>query len=350
MKILFYPSDFPPLHATLLNERPLSGGPTTLIRLSEALAALGHEVVVLTEEQDPPPSNPLYLPTSDFSKLGTFDVVVAVRGWLKLFLPIQAKKRVFWTGDSVTNPKTYGIGDRRFIETVDLVLAKSHWHAQTLQEGSGFPEEKLKVLRNGVHLPFFQKELPRSRKRLIYSSTPNRGLEYLIPIFRKIREKHSDAELHIFSSFDRNSRQWPAVVSEDSIIGKARHEAGWFIHESVMQEQLAEEYLKGSLLVYPSHFLETCASTTFEAQAAGCPIVTSALASLPETVGKAGFCIPGHPNTPSYQDAFVHAVDQLLSDDSLWAHYSQEALKQAREYGWATRANDFIQLVNQDAL
>jgi len=342
MKILFYPSDFPPIHAEILEERPLSGGPTTLIRLSEALAKLGHEVVVLTEESDPPPSNPLYLPTSAYSQLGKFDVLVAVRGWLKLFLPIQANKRVFWTGDSESNPQTYGIGDRRFVDLVDFVMAKSHWHAQSLAKAAELPVAKMKVLLNGVHLPYFQKKLPRVRKRLIYTSTPNRGLEYLIPIFRQIRAKHPDAELHVYSSFDRNSRMWPPHSAQEPLLTKARAEPGWVIHDSILQKDLAEAFLQSALLVYPCSVIETCASTTLEAQAAGCPIVTSQRESLLETVGAAGLLIPGHPGEQAYQAAFVYAVDRLLSDDHLWEKMSQKGLQQAKNYSWDKRAKEFL--------
>lgn len=345
MRILFFPDEFPPIHANLLDERPLSGGPTTLIRLSSALAEMGHEVIVLTADENPSPSNPKYYPYRSFDKLGAFDLFVAVRGWMKLFLPIEAKKRAFWTGDSITNPKTYGIGDLRFIQHVDRFLAKSQWHAESLCQGSGFPSSKMKVFLNGIYAPYFQKKLPRQRKRLLYSSTPNRGLEFLIPIFRRIREGHPDAELHVYSSFDRNSREWPSTDLEEPIIEVVRKEPGWVVHDSVLQEKLAEAYLQGSLLVYPCNFPETCASTTLEAQAAGCPIVTTALASLPETVGKAGVLISGDPNERVYQDAFVEAVDKLLTDDQLWDEYSKIGLKQAQKYDWKIRAAEFLKLM-----
>lgn len=345
MRILFFPDEFPPIHARLLDERPLSGGPTTLIRLSAALAEMGHEVIVLTADENPPISNPRYYPYRSFEQLGNFDLFVAVRGWMNLFLPIESKKRIFWTGDTISNPKTYGIGDFRFIQRVDRFLAKSQWHAKTLCEGSGFPPSKMKVFLNGVFTPYFQKNLPRYRKRLIYSSTPNRGLEYLIPIFRKIRQKHPDAELHVYSSFDRNSREWPPNNLLDPLILTLRNEPGCLVYESVLQEKLAEAFLQSSLLVYPSCFLETCASTTLEAQAAGCPIVTTDLASLPETVGNGGILITGHPAELAYQDKFVAAVDQFLSDDLLWKQYSQNCLQRAKNFDWKVRAEEFLKLV-----
>lgn len=150
MKILFYPSGFPPLHANLLEEGPLDSGPTSLIRLSEGLVKVGAEVTVLTEESDPPPSNPLYLPTSAFAQLGTFDVVVAAGGWLKLFLPLKTKKRVFWTTESSKDMSTFGIGDRRFIDSVDFVLVQTPWQAESLSASAGFPVSKMKILMHDI--------------------------------------------------------------------------------------------------------------------------------------------------------------------------------------------------------
>lgn len=146
MKILFYPSGFLPLHAHSQQERALNEEESALIYFSAALAQLGHEVVVLTEESDPPPSNPLYLTTSAFPSLGTFDVVVAVKGWLKLFLPIQAQKRLFWTHDSARDLGTYGIGDRRFIEIVDYVISPNTHNAKEFIETAHVPSSKIKIL------------------------------------------------------------------------------------------------------------------------------------------------------------------------------------------------------------
>lgn len=349
MRFLFFPSDFPPLEAGLLDKRPLSGGPTSLIRLAEALHSLGHEVLVLTESEHPQASQgPAYISLQEYENIGPVDVLIAVRGWMAVFLPIQYKKCFFWTGDSMENAKTFGIGDGRFALTIDALFAKSKWHAKTLSETSGFPLDKTWVLYNAVYTPYFEKKILRKKKRLIYSSTPQRGLQFLIPIFKEIKNLHPDAELYIYSSFDRNARKWPPLQYDldepyQSILDEAAEIPGCYVHSSIKQEALAEEFLKSALLVYPTNFLETCCNFVLEAQAAGCPVVTTDSASMRETVGDGGILIEGDASMSDYQRKFIEIVDKFFKDPAYYAQVSQNALRRSTYFGWKFRAKELVE-------
>ena len=41
----------------------------------------------------------------------------------------------------------------------------------------------------------------KEKIRLVYTSTPQRGLEILVPVFEKLAEVHPDIHLDVFSSF-----------------------------------------------------------------------------------------------------------------------------------------------------
>ena len=142
MKIIFCANECIPIHAKTAEERPLGGTETGVIRLAHALQALGHEVRVLTRHENPPLSLPLYLPISAIGQLGSCDVLVSVRDWKPLFLPLQAKVRALWTGDAHDQPVSVGIGDLRIVEQIDLLLCVSQWHLDSMCEASGFPPEK----------------------------------------------------------------------------------------------------------------------------------------------------------------------------------------------------------------
>ena len=214
MKIVFFPTESCPFHGKSLEERPLGGTETGVIHLAEALSQLGHDVSVITRITDPPETTPRYIPIDEANNLGAVDVVIAVRGWKSVFLPFRAKKKFFWTGDAFDNTHTFGIGDHRFIKKIDGLLLVSDWHAQTICQSSGFPISKAFVLRNGVQLKNFAGEEKRVRKRLIYSSTPNRGLIYLPEIYLDLKRKHADLELHVFSSLDLYRPYWPPIYDD----------------------------------------------------------------------------------------------------------------------------------------
>ena len=100
--------------------------------------------------------------------------------------------------------------------------------------------------------------------------------------------------------------------------------------------------MKASILAYPSDFEETSCITAMEAQAGGCPVVTTALAALPEAVGDGGILIEGKAGTEVYRQKFVEACDRILSDDALFHQLSQQGLKRAQTFDWKWRAQSLL--------
>lgn len=330
----------------MADERPLGGTETGVIRLARALHDLGHTVRVLTRLENPPLSLPLYLPISAIGQLGPADLLISIRDWKPLFLPINAKRRMLWTGDAYDQPVTVGIGDRRIVDQTDLLLCVSNWHADTLCGESGFPREKAWVIHNGVSLSLFTGTENRVRKRLIYSSTPYRGLAHLLKIFPAVLEKHPDAELHIFSGFDVYKGTDPVPEREmnefKAILQGFQRIPNVFMRGNMVQRDLAREFMSAGVLAYPSTFAETSCITAMEAQAAGCVVVSTKKAGLIETVADAGILIEGDPGTESYNSAFIDAVNKLLSDDDYFSSLSQRGRDRAmREFDWKHVAEIF---------
>ncbi len=346
MNIIFCANECIPVHARLADERPLGGTETGVIRLARALHELGHTVRVLTALENPPLSLPLYLPISALNQLGPADLLISIRDWKPLFLPVKAAKRMLWTGDAFDQPVTVGIGDSRIVEQTDLLLCVSKWHADTLCAESGFPREKAWVIRNGVSLSLFDGTEKRVRKRLVYSSTPYRGLAHLLKIFPAVLERHPDAELHIFSGFDVYKGTDPVPAREmnefRAVMQGFQRIPNVFMRGNLIQRDLAREFMSASVLAYPNTFAETSCITAMEAQAAGCAVVTTKKAGLIETVADAGILIEGEPGTEAYNHAFVDAVDKLLVDDDLFASLSQRGRERAlREFDWRAVAEIF---------
>ena len=342
MRIAFYIQTIP-FNDRTIDEEPIGGTETGVIRLSRALRDLGHEVVVFTTDPLPPLSEPLYVPTSALADLGRVDVFVAVRDWNHLFLPVDAKLRFLWTGDSPLQPYTRGLGDKRVADHLTGLLAVSAWHADTLCEASGFPRSKAWVLGNGVEPSLFEGDEHRSRKRLIYSSVPYRGLQLMPDILSRLVEKHPDLEFHSFSGF----RVYQDQVSEgdrsefEGLLARLRQFSQCHLHGNVPQKQLAQEMMRSSILCYPNTFEETSCITALEAQAAGCAIVTSAFGALPGTVGEAGVLIGGEPGTPEYLERFAEALDTLLTDDGALERCATAARKQIDRQTWSAIAGRF---------
>ena len=345
-RILFHAGACLPIHARSLEERPLGGIETGVLKVAERLSARGHEVVVYTSHRKPPASSPQYLHHSHVLDAGSCDVLVAVKDWRGILLGLEAEKRFFLTGDSFDTFENYGMGDGRVSEKIDLFLGKSQWHCQSLSQVSGFPLEKTHSIANGVELSYFEGECERDRKILVYSSAPFRGLELAGHLFTRIQLEEPDAEFHVFSGlkiYDTDKPfSGPKKDDYDRVCRKLSSMRNCFIHGNVPQRQLAREFMRAGILFYPNTFLETSCRTAIEAQAAGCPIVTSALGALPETVDQAGLVVHGKPGSEQYNKDFVEAALKLMRDEKLWNKLSQAGKKQAAErYTWDRSADLF---------
>lgn len=220
----------------------------------------------------------------------------------------------------------------------------SNWHAETLCQVSGFPISKAWIVRNGIAQELFGGDEVRNRKRLIYSSTPYRGLALLPELFARIQASHIDAELHVYSGlkvYEGPGNQHVALERQCApIFDQLRSMPGCFVHGNVPQHQLAKEFMRCGILAYPNTFDETSCITVMEAMAGGCVPITSRRGGLPETVGDAGLLIDGQPGSAVYKDRFVSSVVNLLSDERAWSEMSSRSLKRAAGMSWDAIAAD----------
>jgi glycosyltransferase involved in cell wall biosynthesis len=295
-------------------------------------------VFVFTSASNIPVTKPLYLPLSALGEIGEVDVLVSVRGVHPHFTGIKARASFLWTGDAHDQLSHLGIGDKRVVSKLTGLWCVSNWHAQTLCEVSGFPASKAWVVRNGIASALFSGDEVRNRKRLIYSSTPYRGLALLPELFARIRAAHPDAELHIFSGvkvYEGVGAEQEAVARKYApVFDTLRQNPGCFVHGNVTQGQLAREFMRAGILAYPNTFDETSCITAMEAMAGGCVVVTSRRGALPETVGDSGMLIDEKPGSKAYKERFVASVVNLLSDERAWNQLSDRALKRAGGMSW----------------
>jgi hypothetical protein len=99
-------------------------------------------------------------------------------------------------------------------------------------------------------------------------------------------------------------------------------------------------------MAYPRRFYETFCLSVAEAQAAGLPVVTSAMAALPERVAHEvdGFVVPGDPDEPEFGSCFIDAVVRLLLDNALRDRQGRAAATKAtRLYDWSRIAKSWEQ-------
>ena len=127
----------------------------------------------------------------------------------------------------------------------------------------------------------------RDLKRIITTSSYDRGLEHLLKMWPDIKKEVPEAELNIYYGwqlFDRfNATNSSAMALKDRMVKMMQYE-GITDHGRIPQHELEKEYEKAGIWAYSTHFGEINCISAIKAQAAGCEPVVVNYAALKETV------------------------------------------------------------------
>jgi glycosyltransferase involved in cell wall biosynthesis len=259
------------------------------------------------------------------------------------------RQRFLWMHDIDVRDQLTAERARRF--TGIFALSEPH-KAHLLGVYPFLDPARVFVTRNGLDLTRFDQTVDRKNQRLIYSSSPDRGLDILLKIFPKIRERCPDATLDVFhgwAGFDRTARRNHEQRAFRERLIKLLDQPGVIHHGYVDQSRLAREMLGSALWVYPTYFTETSCITAMEAQAAGAIPVTRPLAALAETV-KFGVLIDGDVQTSEVQARYVEEIVSLLQQPKKQDQIREDMVPWARAaFGWDDVAAEWRRLFTSNA-
>jgi len=145
-------------------------------------------------------------------------------------------------------------------------------------DGAVRSEDKMLVSGDGIHSWVPELQEPQ-KHRLIWASSPDRGLDVLLTWWPAILKKWKDAELHVFygwNNYDQMMQMYPEMATFKEHVLKLLAQPGVTLHGRIGQKELAAEFAKSQFWVYPSiradgkDWHETYCITAMEAQANGC--------------------------------------------------------------------------------
>jgi glycosyltransferase involved in cell wall biosynthesis len=262
-----------------------------------------------------------------------------------------------------------GLADPRARAAWDGFVLVSDWHRASMVGELGLAPEATHVVRNAIG-PRFEGlfgsaqellEAKRGPARVVYTSTPFRGLDVLLHAFGEVRRRHPAAVLDVYSSM----AVYQVAAADDPCAGLYADCAGTSgarYHGSLPQPELVGALTGASFLGYPNTFPETSCIAVMEALAAGLGVVTTGLGALPETCLGHAELVPPPRLTPEPEPAdmldFSHAFAERLgqelgrreSDAEGWA---RARLAQVRAVNasctWSRRAEEWEHLVAERA-
>lgn len=193
---------------------------------------------------------------------------------------MPGKTEIYWLHDLPGDPESEHLKNGGWNKFEKLVFV-SNWQFQWYQRHYGLPYYKCVVLQNAIE-PITPNKIDDGKIRLIYHTTPHRGLELLLPVFNKLCEKYDNIELDVYSSF--NAYGWAERdVPYEPLFEFARNHPKINYHGYQPNDVVRDALAKADIYAYPSIWQETSCISMMEAMSAGCEIVHPNLAALPET-------------------------------------------------------------------
>lgn len=230
-----------------------------------------------------------------------------------------------------------------------ITLCKSHGRYM-LQH---YPSvgEKLWLSSNGIKLDLIEEiekeNIKRDPFRVMYASSPDRGLKYALQVVQKAREFEPRIHFHSFYGFNNLNKlikghpDSPLAKSKDEIMELLKQPNVHF-HGRISQPQLMREWFKTGVYIYITNFFETSHISGMEAQACGAIPLFSPIFAQGENI-KHGIGIEGNANEPLTIARAAMELVRLVSQPQLQEEIRPEMMNWSRQrFDWENMVEQWI--------
>jgi glycosyltransferase involved in cell wall biosynthesis len=268
------------------------------------------------------------------------------------------KTNILWQHLSYDQPNVQYMKDRKFVDSIDYFIYVSSWQYNKFREHFNIPEYKSFVIKNATH-PFevipkpslTLPVIPQNKIKLLYTSTPWRGLAVLVKSIDILNKTRDDFEIDIYSStkiygaqFEENEKGKFDVLFDKCKNTKNINYLG-YADNNTIRKALTTSHI----YAYPSIFEETSCLAVIEAMSAGCHVVTTNYGALPETCGEFATMIEfdssGQNLIERYADTLNSVIDNYKND-----LYKEDLEMQIqyynKYYSWNTRIQEWNNFLN----
>lgn len=232
--------------------------------------------------------------------------------------PINPEKIIiYWLHDLPNDPQAAQELVNGKWKRFDVLVFVSNWQMQMYVKTFGIPYSRCVVMDNAI-VPLEQTTKDYSGPiRLIYTPTPHRGLELLLPAYQKLREQFEQVELDVFSSFKLygwEERDKPY----EKLFEELKAQPGVRYHGSQDNATVREALKQAHIFAYPSIWEETSCLCLMEAMSAKTICIHPNYGALPDTSGCLTVQYQFSENATEHLNRFysvlVSTVEQLIKN------------------------------------
>ena len=261
------------------------------------------------------------------------------------------RHRVFWCHDLPNDPESANVLKENGWKQFQKLVFVSHWQKQQYINQFQIPYSKCTVLQNAID-PFTLDEVKKDddKIRLIYHTTPHRGLDVAYHAVNILSKKHENIHFDVYSSFAIYG--WSERDKEYQELYEAidKHEHMTY-HGTVDNDEVRQAVAKAHILAYPSTWPETSCISLMEGMSAKCLCVHSDLAALPETAANWTYMYNFTENREEHIHLFSACLDaavNILKSDDKSIETRLMSMKSYADlfYNWELRKTHWTQFLD----
>ena len=268
------------------------------------------------------------------------------------------KINLFWAHDLVQDP-AHRLGEKEIRDRFAKFIFVSEWQKQQYQDYLGIAPSKSVVLKNAIEpitTKFSDKELKKGEPlRLIYHTTPHRGLSILVPLIEELA-KTKNIHLDVYSSFSIYG--WDhGDTAYEPLYDRIRKHPNMTYHGYKENSVVRKALKRAHLFAFPSIWVETSCISIIEASSAAVHCLYPNLGALPETTGGFGTMYQFDENIQRHGDYFFtllsnhidHLNKVLRKEDSFNEFQDSLGFQKVwtdTRYNWKTRTAQWTNFLN----
>lgn len=258
------------------------------------------------------------------------------------------RPHLLWLHDLASDEHVQHLRDPALRARYAKLVFVSHWQFEQYRERFGIEHHEAAILRNAIEpIPAHSKPAG-GPLRLIYHTTPHRGLQVLLVVFDFLyRNVTRDIQLDVFSSFQAYGR--PDLDADYAPLFEAcrRHPAieyHGFAPNSVVRAALERAHV----FAYPCIWPETSCLAAIEALSAGCSVVCPRFGALPETTHEFALAFAWDKRPQPFAFAFARELRRAI--EGFWEPERQAQLALQKQvidaaFSWQARLPEWTHLL-----
>jgi len=259
------------------------------------------------------------------------------------------KKKIYYCHDLPEDPESSRLSDPMYRKKFDKFVFVSNWQMEKYNEVRGVEYNRSTVVKNSI-VPIDTTKRTKSDKiRLIYHTTPHRGLQLLVPAFVELCKRHDDITLDVYSSFKIYGwEQRDAQYQE--LFDICRNHPNIKYHGTVSNDEIREALLSADIFAYPSIWKETSCLSLIEAMSAGLLCIHPNLAALSETSMGLTWMYQWNEDANAHAGGFMQVLHQGIEvmrnqREAIEADLKLQKIQVDRVHGWNNKANEWKALL-----